>query len=83
MSWLGTLRSLARSVPTWLWGALAALGSLLLAYLTGRGEGAARERAQQQEQALENRQSVDRIEREVEGLSPSELDERGAPWVRR
>jgi hypothetical protein len=83
MSWLGTLWSLARSLPTWIWGALAAVGGLLLAYLRGRGEGAARERAKQQERALQNRQTADRIEREVEGLSPSELDERGSPWVRR
>lgn len=83
MTWLGTLGALARLIPTWIWGALAALGGLLLAYLRGRSQGAARERAKQQEQALEKRQTADKIEREVEGLSPSELDERGSPWVRR
>jgi membrane protein implicated in regulation of membrane protease activity len=77
------LWALVRRAPTWLWGAAAALGALLLAYARGRSGGREAERSRANDEALARKAEVEQIARELEGLSESKLEERGGPWVRR
>ena len=82
MSALAALWALARRAPAWLWGAAGALAALLLAYARGRAGGRAAERTRANEAAFERKAEVERIARELEGVSETELDQRGGPWVR-
>ena len=83
MTWLASLWSILRALPGWLLGALGALAGIALAYLRGRSAGSAAERARSDQEALEGKRKIERLEREIEGLSERELERRGRPWVRR
>lgn len=82
MTWLFGLWGLLKKAPAWLWGALAVVGGLLVAYLRGRASGRASERQKATEEALERKVETEKIEREIEGLPDEALDKRGKPWLR-
>lgn len=83
MTFLAGLWLAAKKVPAWLWGALGIVLAIGWAWLRGKSAGRASERQKANEEAQEHRQEADEIRQEVEGLSPTELDQRGEPWVRR